>query len=377
MRIAIITTGRFHVCDLGRELDALGHEVAFYSLVPPWRTRRFGLPRGCNRWILPAVTTQYAASRIARGTRYETRAAEALREAVDASIAARLERCDVVVAVSGMFPRSQAAARQRYGSKVFVERGSRHILSQQEILNALPRGPDADPPVSDAAVARELADYESADTIVVPSRHVVRSFEERGVPGKRLFRNPYGVSLSMFAPTLAPVDERPSILMVGQWSLRKGVDILVDAWRRMADTRLVHVGVVGDAPLPLGRRFTHHEPVDQVELRRFYARAHVFALASREEGLALVQAQALACGVPVVCTDRTGGEDLRELLGLGDKAVRVVPPEDPEALWAALLEALGPAVCQRGRRDLLGPEAAQLSWQSYGNRYHRALQERV
>ena len=32
LRIAIATGGRFHVLDLARELDALGHEVRFYSV---------------------------------------------------------------------------------------------------------------------------------------------------------------------------------------------------------------------------------------------------------------------------------------------------------------------------------------------------------
>jgi hypothetical protein len=30
MRVAIVTTGRFHVLDLARELAALGHNVAIY-----------------------------------------------------------------------------------------------------------------------------------------------------------------------------------------------------------------------------------------------------------------------------------------------------------------------------------------------------------
>jgi hypothetical protein len=53
MRIAVLTFGRFWVCDLARELDSLGHDVAFYSLVPSWRTRKFGLPNRCNRWLAP------------------------------------------------------------------------------------------------------------------------------------------------------------------------------------------------------------------------------------------------------------------------------------------------------------------------------------
>jgi len=46
------------------------------------------------------------------------------------------------------------------------------------------------------------------------------------------------------------------------------------------------------------------------ELWRLYSQASVLVLASVEEGLALVQAQAMACGVPVIATTNTGAEDL-------------------------------------------------------------------
>ena len=66
MRIAILSSGRFHVNDLARELDALGHEVAFYSLVPTWRLKRFGLPARCARWLAPPLAPLVAAARLAQ-----------------------------------------------------------------------------------------------------------------------------------------------------------------------------------------------------------------------------------------------------------------------------------------------------------------------
>ena len=53
LRIAIATGGRFHVLDLARELDALGHEVRFYSYVPKARALKFGLPARCHVSLLP------------------------------------------------------------------------------------------------------------------------------------------------------------------------------------------------------------------------------------------------------------------------------------------------------------------------------------
>ncbi|MGA9995548.1 MAG: glycosyltransferase family 4 protein [Pyrinomonadaceae bacterium] len=377
MRIAILTSGRFWACDLARELDALGHDVSFYSLVPPWRTRRFGLPDRCNRWLAPYVTPFYALASAARGTSLESRANSWLTIALDKAASIFIRQCDLFIGLSGMCLHTIETVKRKYGAKVFIERGSRHILSQREILESLPRRPGASPPVPQWAVDRELAEYDLADTIVVPSSHVVRSFVERGFDEARIFRNPYGVDLKMFPPTEAPSSEAPSqIIMTGIWSLQKGCDLLIDAWRSLPGVKLLHIGAVGDAPLPADQAFEHHPPVDQSQLNSFYSRGHVFALASRQEGLALVQAQALASGLHLVCTDHTGGEDLREFLE-NPEIISVVPSGDSRALMEALGRALESARSASGFRDHLGPAREMLSWRAYGERYNRELSDRV
>jgi alpha-maltose-1-phosphate synthase len=104
-------------------------------------------------------------------------------------------------------------------------------------------------------------------------------------------------------------------------------------------------------------------------LKDHYSQARVFALASREEGLALVQAQALACGLPLVCTARTGGADLRHTPNLAAR-IDVTPHGDAAALAAALQRALAkaptlPALTQADRDTL--------TWRAYSERYHAAL----
>jgi glycosyltransferase involved in cell wall biosynthesis len=284
-----------------------------------------------------------------------------------------LEPCDVFIGMSGLAVRSARAAKRRYGAKVFIERGSRHILSQKQILDEIAdRVTDADR-VSWFAVRRELASYELADVVVVPSQHVVESFLEQGFPKERLFKNPYGVDLKMFPPTSAPVTTLPTILYVGTWSLQKGCDVLHEAWRKMEGIRLMHVGAIGDAPLPNGALFVHHDPVPQWRLKEFYGQASVFVQASRQEGLSLVQAQALACGLPVVCTDRTGGEDLREFLE-DPRWIVVVPHDDPEALRQGIDKAISLAAGQNGLRSMLGEMGrGNLSWAAYGARYAKRL----
>jgi glycosyltransferase involved in cell wall biosynthesis len=372
MRIAIFTSGRFHVCDLARELDALGNEVKFYSLVPPWRTKQFGLPRRCNRWLMPRIGHRFIAARASRATRYAERSQQILREALDRAAARAIEPCDVFIGMSGMCNEVTQEVRSRYAAHVWIERGSRHILSQREILSKLPKARQ----VSDFDVERELIDYEQADVVSVLARHCEQSFVERGFPRDRIVRNPLGVDLNTFAPTPAPGMSPPRIIIVGTWSYRKGCDVLVEAWRRLPGMELWHVGAVDDLEIPREVGFTHFDSVSQRKLKGFYSQAHVLALASREEGLATVQAQAIACGLRLVCTTRTGGEDLAERLG--DRSiVRVVEPDDVDQLAGALSRAVDDCHQDHGIRNRLDAnERLELSWQGYGRRYLHALKAR-
>jgi glycosyltransferase involved in cell wall biosynthesis len=375
MRIAIISAGRFHICDLARELAACGHDVALYSLVPPWRTQRFGLPPQCNRWLGPYLVPAYALYRAARKVGAASAAQRFLYAAIDRVAANVVGACDVVIGMSQMSGASLQRLRRRFGARTVLERGSRHITSQRAILESI-YGPGArHSPVPHWSVRRELAEYAIADVITVPSKHAERSFIEHGVSAQKLFRNPYGVDLAMFPATPAPPPQSPpTIIMVGRWSLRKGCDLLAEAWQRLAvdGVRLLHVGELDDAPVPREPGFEHRGTVDQRALTRCYAGAHVLALASREDGFGLVQAQALASGLPVVATEYTGAEDLQEHLQNAG-SIAVVPVSDVDALTRALATQLARARAMRGVRDLLGSARDRLSWREYGKRYDAML----
>lgn len=375
MRITIVSASRFWMCDLARELDAQGHTVALYSLVPPWITRRFGVPDYCNHWLGPSMAPLFAVCRVASRIGFPTFANRLLYAAVDRFAAQAIGACDVLIGMSQMSAAAMQRARRRFGARTVLERGSRHIVSQREILESIPGRTAGSTAVPDWAVRRELAEYEIADVITVPSRHVERSFTERGIMAEKLFRNPYGVDLDMFPPTAAPgPDLPPTIITVGKWSLRKGCDVLTEAWRHLAarGVRLLHVGPVGDAPLPGDTGFAHRDAVEQHELTRCYAGAHVFALASREEGLALVQVQALASGLPLAATDHTGAEDLRECLE-DPRAIAIAPANDVTRLVDALEAQLAYAQSLSGMRDFLRAGRETLSWSGYGRRYDAML----
>lgn len=368
MKIGIASLGRFHVLDLARELDVLGEDVRFHSYVPRGRAERFGLPARCHRGLLPFVAPllawQHKASKL-----WPAGQERAMAHALDAAVTARLEPCDVFICMSGMYLGAARHAKEKFGARVYLERGSQHIVAQRRILNTL--GAERTP--SEFIIARECAGYELADRIAVPSSPVVGSFiDEAPHLADKLFINPYGVDLDMFPQRTGPRPDGPTrLLFVGGWSLRKGVDVLVEAVRALPGVRLTHVGGLGDYPFPKDDpQFEHLGMVPQWQLKDHYARADVMVLASREEGLALVQPQALASGLPLVCTTRTGGEDLALSPELA-RRISVVEPDDAKALAQALASAIeGPGWTWE---PLPESDRALLSWPAYGARYRREL----
>ena len=240
IRVAIATAGRFHVLDLARELNALGYAVDFYSYVPKSRAKRFGLPRACHRSLVPFVLPALAVERFAPAVPPVIRE-RLLYKSLNLAITARMRNCDLFICMSGIYLEAARFAKRRFGSAIWLERGSRHILSQDEILADIP---GATRPTS-LTIHRELAGYELADRIVIPSAHVAESFRRDPSAFAKLFMNPYGVDLEMF-PTARPrhdFDKEFTLLFVGSWTLRKGCDLLVSAIARNSGSAARSCGV--------------------------------------------------------------------------------------------------------------------------------------
>jgi starch synthase len=361
--VAIATSGRFHLLDLARELESLGVDVRFYSYVPRRRAVKFGLPSRCHVALLPFLFPLVGWERLF--SKWFPRLIERLMcLALDLLVITRMRRCDVFICMSGMYYLAPSFAKWRYGAYIVVHRSSRHIVSQAEILDRVPGAQKVTP----FMLRREVRGYALADHIAVPSTHVVESFEPWPEQARKVFLNPYGVDLDQFPLRDGRcTEEAPTVIFVGQWSYRKGVDVLVDVITSMSGVRLVHVGPFLDAPFPINPRFTHHDSAPQDKLSDYYRAAHVFVLASREDGFGFVLCQSLASGLPVVCTDRTGGSDLAQLPGLG-RLIRVVAAGDRQALRRALSQALDEATGKTPLNLITEAERQLLSWKCYATR---------
>ncbi|HET7571155.1 MAG TPA: glycosyltransferase family 4 protein [Gaiellaceae bacterium] len=181
---------------------------------------------------------------------------------------------------------------------------------------------------------------------------------------------PNGIDHAALA-ALEPRRAGGRILFVGRDEPRKGLPVLLDAFRRLpGEPRLVLVGP--GAAAARGERVEALGRVPEARLREELARADVLAAPSRGgESFGMVLVEAMAAGLPVVASDIPGYRDV-----LPAEAGRLVPPGDPDALADALAELLGNATL-RERLGAAGSEAsARYAWPRVAERV-LAIYERV
>jgi glycosyltransferase involved in cell wall biosynthesis len=367
LRIVIATTSGFHLRHLARELVAMGRDVTYMSYLPVFRIRHDRIPLERARSYFLKLQPWSTAALFRYLPSLQQQAVEAIFKRTDQAFARDLPGCDIFIGQSAMAVESARVARRKYGAKVILERGSRHVLSQDKLLSE-----GGGSQLSATYIERELAGYEAADYIALPSTHAVASFVEHGFDATRLFKNPYGVDFATFAPSHRP--EGPiRALFVGGWSYQKGCDILVAALRCNPDVSVTHVGTRGDLDFPRLRNFKTLGHKTHRKLSEVMARHHILLLPSRQDGFGMVLAEALASGLPVIGSSMTGASDLKELIA-NKSAIKIVVPADADALVDAIREMTGFVQRQPADRRILTEEDKfNLSWAAYAKRYDAFL----
>lgn len=206
----------------------------------------------------------------------------------------------------------------------------------------------------------------------------------------------FGIDLARFALTPSIAQQatawqaryqgQPLILFVGRLRHYKGIDVLIEAMRQVTDA---HALIVGIGPMEAAwraqaevmgvtDRVTFLGEVPDVDVLALYHAASLFVLPStnRAETLGIVQLEAMACALPLVCTELGTGTSYVNQHGVTGF---VVPPNDPPAL-AAALQRLAADAGLRARLGAAGRRRveAEFTQQEMLDRtlalYHEALQ---
>lgn len=378
MRVVLSTLGKFHTFDLARQMQRHNALEAIFTGYPSFKLRNERLP-GQRIHTFPWLHAPY----MKLGTRVEgARLWWEWQDRVwfDRHVSRRLPECDIFCALSGAGLNSGRVARGR-GAKYICDRGSSHIRYQDRILREeYDRQGIAFGGIDPRIIEREESEYDLADLITVPSTFAMRSFIECGVSAKKLRLIPYGVDPSSFQATGRPNAATFEVLFVGSVSVRKGVRYLLEAFDRVShpEKRLTLIGPVSPELKPTIAKIHRRTDVSvlgaipQERLKHYMSTSHVLVLPSIEEGLAMVQAQALACGCPVISSMNTGAADL---FTDGVEGF-IVPVRDSEAIAGRLQALAADPQLQAGMRAAALRRVESLGgWNEYGDAAYRVYTE--
>lgn len=187
-------------------------------------------------------------------------------------------------------------------------------------------------------LVRKEEELALADCITCPSEFVLQSIPEEIRKKTPCQVTPFGSPTDMGNARPAnrssrKKNEQLKLLFVGSMSQRKGLADLFEAMKLIKSSH-VSLTILGSPSLPISfyrkiyPKFKYLSPRSNNEVKVVMNNHDVLVLPSIIEGRALVQQEALACGLPLIVTPNAGGEDLIENARTGF----LIPIRTPEKI---------------------------------------------
>jgi len=185
--------------------------------------------------------------------------------------------------------------------------------------------------------------FSQFDRVVAPSQFIAGRLREAGV--ERIVERPLGVDIEAFHPGHAQRDAvrrelgvEPGerlLVFAGRASKEKNVDVIIAAVEKLGTPyRLLLVGAADGLPIEGGRVISLPFQQDTRAVSRLLASCDAFVHANEKEPFGLCALEAMACGLPVVCTSHGGvSETVDETVGIKSPSLKVSD-------YAAAIEAL-------------------------------------
>jgi glycosyltransferase involved in cell wall biosynthesis len=231
-----------------------------------------------------------------------------------------------------------------------------------------------------SAIHRRFLDM--IDAYVAISSDLEREFLDKGLRGERIRRIPNGVDTERFRPAspqekaaaaqaLGLPTDRHIALFVGVFDQRKRIAWLAERWAATGGfgtgSLLVAVGPTSREPYGESLRkeledlAAAHPDLLRIcghaeDIAPFYRAAHCFVFPSSNEGLPNALLEAMACGLPAVCTRVSGSNELV----VEDVTGATFEVDDAQGLAQAL------ARVQQADAAVMGERARALIEQRFG-----------
>ena len=368
MKITIVVNGRFHAFDLAAQLERRGHLQRLITSYPASKANEWGVPASKVSALVPTEVFNRAIQKLPARVGW-TMGLWQRRWFGRWAAGCIPPDTDLAVVWSGSSRHALQRAKA-LGKHSIVVRSSSHITYQSRILaQEHQRYGMRWTATHPQTVETELWQYENCTQIEVPSQFARQSFIDEGVDATRLLHNTFGVATDKFSP-LPKEDDCFRVIYVGALTLRKGVQYLLQAWHELALPRaeLWIIGNLTQEVRPFFAKyagsFKHFAAVPLKALRWYYSQGSVFAICSVEEGLAMVQVQAMACGLPLVATTNTGAADL---VTDGEQGF-IIPIRSVNALKEKVLYMYEHAAERQRMAGAALAQARRFTWDAYGER---------
>jgi glycosyltransferase involved in cell wall biosynthesis len=220
-----------------------------------------------------------------------------------------------------------------------------------------------------------LQEYENADLILVLSEKAAETFRVLGTPDHKLFRMSRGVDVERFQPAKSPPIFRA--LFVGALIKRKGVPLLLEAWRRLGlkNAEMWLAGHAHEEIKPLLENLPHNvKLLGFVEdIAEVYRACSVHIFPSQLEGSAKSVYEAAASGLAQITTRESGDVVIDGENGL------IIPANDLSALCDAILRLhRNPELVRRLGANGRERVVESFTWEHFRRRlreaYHTSMQ---
>lgn len=215
--------------------------------------------------------------------------------------------------------------------------------------------------------------YQNATHVFVMGEHVRQSLAAHyGLPGDRVSCIYAGGNVDGSTASLNNDSYRnQTVAFVGVDWIRKGGPTLLAAWdlvrRRLPNARLL---IAGCSPRVRDASIEVIGPTDRAGVKACLERASVACLPSLVEPFGIFVIEACSHRLPVVASNIGAMSDMV----IEGETGHLVPPDDPAALAAALLDLLeDPARCQRWGEAGEVRMRDRYSWPAVGDRLHSVI----
>lgn len=369
MKVIISVGGKFHAFHLARQLEKRGYLYKIFTSYPWFRVKEENIPQNKVDCLILKEILERSFCKMPY-LRNKIEIPYHMASLFDKQVSKLIEPCDIFVGWSSFSLYTLRKAKS-LGAKTILERGSSHIEYQRDILKEEYEQWGLKPQLPHLRIVeKELKEYQEADYISIPSQFVKRTFLEKGIPEIKLICVPYGVDIEIFKPT-PKEDNVFRVIYVGGMTIRKGIHYLLKAVSELnlKNFELWLIGSMHNEIKPFFKKyrgkFKYLGHIEFYRLYRYYSQGSVFVLFSIEEGLAHVILQAMACGLPVICTKNTGGEDIIR----DEKEGFIIPTRDADILKEKILYLYeNPIICREMGRQAFEMVTKNFTWNDYGDR---------